>query len=129
MQWGDIDEQLVGYSMGNDSHTGSVAAFKKRSQRLGEIFCAQPAAWVDQCTVDPDGIITPLEALTLQLFKLTMRFSGSALQRGNLLIKVLIEVSLLEAPFDGFAATERDSCKEEGDEGQIAEGGEHFISR
>ena len=117
MQWGDIDEQLVGYSMGSDSHTGSVAAFKKRSQRLGEIFCAQPTAWVDQRTVDSDGVITPLEALTLQLFELTMGSAGSALQAGNLLIKVLIEAGLLETSFDGFTATERDSRKEEGAEG------------
>ena len=70
MQWGDIDEQLVGYRVGNDPHAGPVAAFKKRSQGLRKIFCAQPSAGVDQRAVDPDGVITPLEAFTLQVFEL-----------------------------------------------------------
>ncbi len=115
MQWGDIDQQLVGYSMWNDSHAGSVAAFKKRSQRLGEIFSPQPAAGVDQRTVDPDGVITPVEALPFQLFEFTPGFAGSVLQGGGIPIKFLIEPGLLEAVFDGSAAAERNSRKEEGE--------------
>ncbi len=114
MRGGDIDEQLVGYHVGNDSHAGSVAAFKKRSQGLREIFCAQPSAGVDQRAVDPDGIITPFEAFTLEVFELIVGLARSVLYGGNLLIKVLIEAGLLETPFNGFAPTERNSREEEG---------------
>ena len=115
MQGGDIDEQLVGYRVGNDPHAGSVAAFKKRSQGLRKIFCAQPSAGVDQRAVDPDGVITPLEAFTLQVFELIAGLAGSILYDGQLLIEVLIEAGLLETPFNGFAATERNSREEEGE--------------